>query len=73
MKAGATVRAATAATTATVAPAMPIDFRKPSGKMISVDSATATVAALKTTVRPALAMVARIACMPGPLRLSSSR
>ena len=40
---------------------MPIDFRKPCGKSVSVMSAAATVAAEKATVRPAVAIVVRIA------------
>ena len=57
---------------ATAAPPIPIDCRKLSGKTISVASAAATVAALKTTVRPAVAIVSRTAFAPGPLRSSSS-
>ena len=43
--AGEMTSAAAAATRATVAPAMPIDFRKACGKTVSVISAPATVAA----------------------------
>ncbi len=56
---------------ATVAPAMPIDFRKPCGNTVSVISAAATVAAEKATVRPAVAIVVRMA--PVGARPSSSR
>ena len=63
----------TPATTATTAPAMPIDFRKPSGKTVRVASAIATVAEEKAMVRPAVAIVVRIAARPGPWRASSSR
>ena len=45
--AGAITSEAAPATSATTAPAMPIDFRKPSGKTVSVISAAATVTALK--------------------------
>ncbi len=71
--AGEITRAASAATTATVAPAMPIDWRKPSGKTVSVASATATVAAEKTTVRPAVLIVVRMAAAVAPWRATSSR
>ena len=55
------------ATRATTAPAMPIDFRKPSGKTVSVIRAVATVTALKATVRPAVLTVVRMAPAPGSL------
>src|SRR3712207_7276075 len=45
--------AAPAATSATIAPARPIDCRKPWGKIVSVPSAKATVTAENATVRPA--------------------
>ena len=45
---------------------MPIDFRKPSGKTVSVIIAKATVTALKATVRPAVRIVVRTA-RPGAL------
>ena len=61
------------ATSATTAPAIPIDCRKPSGKTVSVIRAKATVTALKATVRPAVAIVVRTAPAPGPWRSSSSR
>ena len=50
-----------AATSATVAPAMPIDFRKPGGNRVSVTSAPATVPAENRTVRPARDIVTAIA------------
>jgi hypothetical protein len=59
--AGDTISAASAATTATQAPAMPIDFRNPCGNRIRVASAHATVAAEKITVWPARVMVVAIA------------
>jgi hypothetical protein len=59
--AGDTAREAIAATIATLAPAIPIDWAKPSGNTVSVASATATVAAEKATVRPAVAIVVRTA------------
>ena len=65
--------AASAATTATIAPAMPIDFRKPCGNTTSVISAPATVTAENATVRPAVAIVVAIAPAPAPWRASSSR
>ncbi len=71
--AGEIVSAAAAATRATTAPAMPIDWRKPSGKRVSVIRAADTVAALKATVRPAVVMVVRIAAAPAPELSSSSR
>jgi hypothetical protein len=52
---------------------MPIDFRKPIGKTVRVARATATVAAEKTTVRPAVRIVVRTAPRVGPCRSSSSR
>ena len=60
--AGEIVSAAIAATSATIAPAIPIDFRKPSGNTTSVASAHATVTAEKQTVDPARVIVARSAC-----------
>ena len=72
-KAGASRHEAAAATRATPAPPMAIDCRKFSGNSSSVASAMATVSALKTTVRPAVAIVSRTALAPGPLRSSSSR
>ena len=71
--AGAIRHDAAAATRATPAPPMAIDWRKFSGNSSSVASAMATVSALNTTVRPAEAMVSRTAFGPGPLRSSSSR
>ncbi len=71
--AGAIVSDASAAMTATLAPPIPIDCRKLSGKTVREAIARATVAALKTTVRPAVAIVSRSAFAPGPLRSSSSR
>ena len=64
---------ATAATSATVAPAMPIDFRKPCGNSVSVISATATVTAENATVRPAVFSVVRSASGVAPPPRSSSR
>ncbi len=52
---------------------MPIERRKPSGKMASVAIAAATVTELNATVRPAVAIVRRTASGPGPSRASSSR
>ena len=60
--AGEIVSAATAATIATMAPAIPIDFKNPSGNTTSVASAHATVTAEKQTVAPARVIVARSAC-----------
>ena len=71
--AGEIASAATAATIATVAPAIPIDCAKPSGKTVSVASAAATVADEKTTVRPAVAIVVRIASRWDAPPPSSSR
>ena len=71
--AGAITSADMPATSDTAAPAMPIDFRKPSGKTVSVISAKATVTALKATVRPAVFIVVRTALAPGPCWVSSSR
>ena len=65
--------AARAATMATTAPAMPMDLRKPSGKTVRVIIATATVAAEKTTERPAVRMVTAIASGVAPTRATSSR
>ncbi len=65
--------AASAATTATTAPAMPMDVRKPRGKTVRVAIATATVAAEKTTERPAVRMVTAIASAVAPRRATSSR
>ena len=59
--AGAITSAAAPATSETTAPAIPIDFRNPSGKTVSVTSASATVTALKATVRPAVRTVVRTA------------
>jgi hypothetical protein len=72
-RAGEITRAATAATTATIAPAMPIDFTKPSGKTVRVIIAAATVAAEKATVRPAVRMVVATACGVAPWTSTSSR
>ena len=58
---------------ATLAPAIPIERAKPSGKTVSVASATATVAAEKATVRPAVAIVARTAARGSAPPASSSR
>ena len=52
---------------------MPIDLMNPSGKTVSAISATATVAAEKATVRPAVRMVVRTAPAVGPWAASSSR
>ena len=59
--AGAMTSDARPAMSATTAPAIPIDFRNPSGKTVSVISASATVTALKATVRPAVRIVVRTA------------
>ena len=69
--AGAITSAAAPATIATAAPAIPIDFRKPSGNTVSVISASATVTALNATVRPAVCIVVRTAS--GLSLASSSR
>ena len=71
--AGEMTSAASAATAATVAPAIPIDFRKPCGKIVSVMSAAETVAAENATVRPAVAIVVRMAPGVAPWTSSSSR
>ena len=65
--------AASAATTATTAPAMPMDLRKPSGKTVRVAIATATVAAEKTTERPAVRIVVRDRLGGGARAATSSR
>ena len=52
---------------------MPIERAKPSGKTVSVASATATVAAENATVRPAVAIVARTAARGSAPPASSSR
>ena len=63
-----------AAITATIAPAIPIDWAKPSGKTVNVASAAATVAAENATVRPAVTMVARTAvCVSAPAASSSRK
>ena len=71
--AGEITRAAVAATTATIAPAMPIDLMKPSGNAVSAARATATVAAENATVRPAVRIVVVMAPRVGPWAASSSR
>ncbi len=71
--AGDTVSALSAAITAVIAPAIPIDFRKPWGNSISVISAQATVAAEKSTLRPARASVRPIAARGSAPAASSSR
>ena len=71
--AGRTVSEISPASGATSPPAMPIERRKPSGKIASVAIAAATVTELKATVRPAVAIVRRTASAPGPSRASSSR
>ncbi len=70
---GEITSAAMAATTATVAPASPMDLMNPRGKTVSAASATATVLAEKATVRPAVRIVVRIAPADGPCAASSSR
>jgi hypothetical protein len=71
--AGETISDASTATIATAAPAIPIDCRKPCGNRVSVASAQATVAAEKSTVRPACAIVVAIASSTPAPRASSSR
>jgi hypothetical protein len=71
--AGEITSAATAATTATIAPAIPIDLMKPRGNVVSAARATATVVAEKATVRPAVRIVVVIAPRVGPWSASSSR
>jgi len=61
------------ATTATDAPARPIDCAKPSGKTVSVANATATVAAENATVRPAVRIVVATAACGSAPACSSSR
>ncbi len=71
--AGETTSADSAATIATTAPAIPIDFRKPCGNSVSVDNAHATVIAENKTVRPARDIVIPIASRTPAPRASSSR
>ncbi len=71
--AGVSVSATPAATSATAAPPIPIDFRKFSGKTTSDAIAAATVSELKTIVRPAACIVATTASRPGPRAAISSR
>ena len=71
--AGRMSSATEAATRATTAPPMPIDLRNCCGKTTSESIAAATVRALKTTVRPAVAIATLTApCTSRPV-LSSSR
>ena len=58
---------------ATTAPAIPIDFKKPCGNSVSVASAHATVTAENKTVRPARDIVMPIASPTPAPRASSSR
>ena len=67
------ISADSAATTATTAPARPMDFRKPCGNRVSVASAHATVAAEKITVWPARAIVVPMACLTSAPAASSWR
>ena len=55
--AGSTVSARLAASSATSAPAMPIEYRKRCGKMTSEATAAAIVSELKVIVRPAVCRV----------------
>ena len=71
--AGRTRSAIAAAIRATSAPPIPIEYRNRCGKTTSDASAPATVSELNRTVRPAVAIVRRIAVRPGPWRASSSR
>ena len=71
--AGSTISAIAAAIRATIEPPMPIEYKKRCGKTISEAIAPATVSALNSTVRPAVAIVRRIASMPGPRLAISSR
>ncbi len=71
--AGDTTSADAAATSATTAPAIPIDLRKPCGNSVSVASAQATVIAENTTVRPARDIVMPIASRTPAPPASSSR
>ncbi len=63
--AGRTISAIAAAISATSEPPTPIEYRKRCGKTSSEASAPATVSELKSTVRPAVAIVRRIAVRPG--------
>ena len=71
--AGVITSAAVAATSAVTAPARPIEIAKLSGKTVSVASASATVSAEKTTVRPAVVIAVVIAAGTSAPRASSSR
>ena len=59
--AGSTVIAATTATRTAATPPYPSDLRKFCGKISNDDIAAATVKPEKSTVRPAVAIVTRIA------------
>ena len=72
-RAGSTVSAISPASGPTRPPAIPIDWRNPSGKIATVATAAPTVIDENATVRPAVASVARTASAPGPWRASSSR
>ena len=71
--AGSTTSASVAATSATMAPASPIEKRKFCGKTVSEASAAATVTELNAIVRPEVATVRRRASTPNPVRAASSR
>ena len=61
------------ALSAVMAPAIPVERRKGCGKTTSAASAAATVSALKSTLRPALRIVASCALRNGTPSALSSR
>ena len=71
--AGSTSRARAAATNATSAPAIPIEYRNRCGKIASEAIAAATVSELNRIVRPAVCSVRVSACLPNPWVADSSR
>ena len=71
--AGSTTSATVAATIATITPPTPIENRKRCGKSIRPASAAATVAALNSTLLPAVRRVRSRASRPGPWAAISSR
>ena len=64
--AGSTTSASVAATSATSAPAIPIEYRNRCGKIASDATAAATVSELNRIVRPAVASVRRSVSTPNP-------
>jgi len=71
--AGSAVSATKPAMSAVIAPLIAIEYKKRCGKTSSASIAAATVAELKTTVRPAVCSVRPSASRPGPERAISSR